>query len=75
VHLVEPSVIEHRYQAVMAVVQDGWKVAEVADRLSVSRQAVNKWIVRYEAGGLPAIADRTHRPQSCSHQSASELEA
>jgi hypothetical protein len=33
VHLVELSVMEHRYQAIMAVVQGGWKIAEVADRL------------------------------------------
>ena len=74
-HLVEISVMEQRYQAVMAVVQDGWKVTEVADRLGVSRQAVHKWIARYEAGGLPALADRSHKPQSCAHQIAPELEA
>lgn len=74
-HLVEISVMEQRYQAVMAVVQDGWKVTEVADRLGVSRQAVHKWIARYEAGGLPALADRSHRPASCSHQIVPELEA
>ena len=74
-HLVEICVIEHRYQAVMAVVQDGWKVTEVADRLGVSRQAVHKWISRYEQGGLPALADRSHRPQSCAHQISAELEA
>jgi transposase InsO family protein len=75
VHLVEISVMEQRYQAVMAVVQDGWKVTEVADRLGVSRQAVHKWIARYEAGGLAALADRSHRPVSCSHQIVPELEA
>ena len=73
--LVEISVMEQRYQAVMAVVQDGWKVSEVADRLGVSRQAVHKWITRYERAGLPALADHSHRPQSCSHQIAPELEA
>lgn len=73
--LVELSVMEQRYQAVMAVVQDGWKVTEVADRLGVSRQSVHRWIARYEAGGLPALADRSHRPQSCAHQIAPELEA
>jgi hypothetical protein len=31
VHLVEISVVDQRYQAVMAVVQDGWKVSEVAE--------------------------------------------
>jgi transposase InsO family protein len=67
--------MEQRYQAVMAVLQDGWKITEVADRLGVTRQAVHKWIARYEAGGLPALADRSHRPNSCSHQIPPALEA
>jgi transposase len=49
--LVELSVMEQRYQAVLAVIQDGWKVVEVADRLGVSRQAVHAWIARYQADG------------------------
>ena len=73
--LVELSVMEQRYQAVMAVVQDGWKVTEVAERLGVARQSVHNWIARYEAGGLAALADRSHRPQSCVHQIAPEIEA
>jgi transposase InsO family protein len=73
--LVELSVVEQRYQAVMAVVQDGWKVTEVAERLGVARQSVHNWIARYEAGGLPALADRSHRPASCAHQIPPELEA
>jgi len=43
--LVELSVMEQRYQAVLAVIQDGWKVTEVAARLGVSRQSVNNWIL------------------------------
>lgn len=73
--LVELSVMEQRYQAVLAVVQDGWKVVEVADRLGVSRQSVHNWIVRYEQGGLAALTDRSHRPASCPHQTPSEIEA
>ena len=46
--LVELSVMEQRYQAVLAVVQDGWQVSEVARRLGVSRQSVHSWIARYE---------------------------
>jgi transposase len=46
--LVELSVMEQRYQAVLAVVQDGWTVTEVAERLGVSRQSVHAWIARYE---------------------------
>jgi transposase InsO family protein len=73
--LVEVSVMEQRYQAVLAVVQDGWKVVEVARRLGVSRQSVHAWIARYEQGGLGSLADRSHRPASCPHQISPELEA
>ena len=73
--LVELSVMEQRYQAVLAVVQDGWKVVEVAERLGVSRQSVHAWIVRYEQGGLTALADRSHRPSTCPHQTVPEIEA
>lgn len=67
--------MEQRYQAVLAVVQDAWKVTEVAARLGVSRQSVHTWIARYEQGGLAAVADRSHRPSSCSHRLPPELEA
>jgi len=73
--LVELSVMEQRYQAVLAVVQDGWQVSEVARRLGVSRQSVHAWISRYEQGGLAALADRSHRPSSCPHQTAPQIEA
>jgi transposase InsO family protein len=73
--LVELSVMEQRYQAVLAVVQDGWQVSEVAARLGVSRQSVHAWIARYEEGGLAALADRSHRPSSCPHQTPPEIEA
>jgi transposase InsO family protein len=73
--LVELSVMEQRYQAVLAVVQDGWRVVEVAERLGVSRQSVHAWIARYEQGGLAALTDRSHRPVSCPHQISPETEA
>jgi transposase InsO family protein len=73
--LVELSVMEQRYQAVLAVIQDGWRVVEVARRLGVSRQSVHAWIARYEGGGLGALADRSHRPASCPHQIPPDLEA
>jgi transposase len=75
VHLVELSVMEQRYQTVMAVLQDGWKITEVADHLGVARQTVHRWIARHEAGGVFGLSDRSNRPQSCSHQISPELEA
>jgi len=73
--LVELSVMEQRYQAVLAVVQDGWKVTEVAERVGVSRQTVHAWIARYEQGGLAALADHSHRPSSCPHELSAEIQA
>jgi transposase InsO family protein len=73
--LVELSVMEQRYQAVLAVVQDGWKIVEVADRLGVSRQTIHNWIARYEQGGLASLTDRSRRPNSCPHQVDPQVEA
>jgi transposase InsO family protein len=73
--LVERSVMEQRYEAVMAVVRDGEPVAEVAARFGVSRQSVHTWIGRYVRGGLAELEDRSHRPIHCPHQMPSEVEA
>ena len=73
--LVELSVVEQRYAAVLEVVRDGLSVAEVAEQHGVSRQSIYTWIANYEAGGLAGLADRSHKPASCPHQIAPELEA
>jgi transposase-like protein len=65
--LVELSVVEQRYQAVLAVIRDGVPVVEVARRFDVSRQAVHRWLRWYEAQGLGGLADRSHRPPRCAH--------
>jgi predicted transcriptional regulator len=66
--LVELSVLEQCYQAVLAVIQNDWKVTEVAARLGVSRQAVQQNRSRaMKPGGLHALEGRSHRPQSA-HQ-------
>ena len=66
---------EQRYQAVLAVIADGRSVSEVAGQWGVSRQTLHTWLARYEAEGLTGLADRSHRPASCPHQLAPELEA
>jgi transposase InsO family protein len=71
----ELSVAEQRYQAVLAVIAEGGTVSEVAGRWGVSRQSVHAWLARYEAGGLEALADRSHRPASCPHQMDPQTEA
>jgi transposase InsO family protein len=66
--LRELSVAEQRYQAVLAVIEDGVPITAVAEKHGVSRQTVHSWLSRYAGGGLEALADRSHRPRSCPHQ-------
>jgi transposase InsO family protein len=73
--LVERSVVEQRYEAVQQVLRDGIPVTEVAARLGVSRQSVHTWVNRYRADGLEGLADRSHKPASCPHQTAVGVEA
>jgi transposase InsO family protein len=72
--LVEVSVVEQRYRAVLEV-RARVPVTEVAARFGVSRQSVHSWVRRYEQGGLGALADRSRRPDSCPHQTPDEVEA
>jgi transposase-like protein len=60
--LLELTVAEQRFNAVMEVLRDGLTVTEVAERYGVSRQTVHGWLRRYRTGGLDALADRSHRP-------------
>jgi transposase len=71
----ELSVVEQRYQAVLAVIADGRTVREVAAQWGVSRHSVHTWLSRYESGGLDGLADRSHRPASCPHQLGGEVVA
>ena len=50
--LMELSVQEQKYQAVLAVLSDGRSVSEVAEQWGVSRQSVHAWLRRYEEAGL-----------------------
>ena len=65
--LVELSVVEQRYRAVLEAAA-GVPVTEVAARHGVSRQSVHAWIRRYAEGGLGGLVDRPRRPDTCPHQ-------
>jgi transposase InsO family protein len=67
--------MEQRYQAVLSVQVDGLTVTEAAAKFGVSRQTMHAWLARYEAGGLEALEDRSHRPQWCPHQMPAVVEA
>ena len=68
------SGVERWYQAVLAVIEDGLSVTEVAAKVGVSRQTVHSWLSRYAQGGLEALADRPHRALSCPHRMPAAVE-
>jgi transposase InsO family protein len=71
--LVVLSVLEQRLDAVRAVL-GGADVTEVAARLGVHRSTVHRWTTRYLTDQLTGLADRSHRPASCPHQSPTDVE-
>jgi transposase InsO family protein len=72
--LVELSVMEQRYHAVMEVVS-GAPVTEVARRYGVSRQAVHLWLGKYRKGGVAGLADHSRRPHYQPRQLDAGIEA
>jgi transposase InsO family protein len=73
--LVELTKMEQRYDAVLGVIRDGYTVSEVAQAYGVSRQSIHTWLARYEEGGLPALAEQSHRPKTSPLQMAPRTEA
>jgi transposase InsO family protein len=73
--LVELSVVEQRYHAVMEVLAGRVPVTEVAERYGVSRKSVHAWLNRYRDEGLAGLSDRSHRPRGHPLQLAAEVEA
>ena len=71
--LVVLSVVEQRLDAVRAVLA-GATVIEVAALTGVSRSTLHRWIGRYLAGNVAGLADRSHRPTSCPHQTPAVVE-
>src|SRR6266581_341558 len=73
--LVELSVVEQRYLAVREALDTGATITDIARRYGVDRRTVHRWLVRYAAGGLGALADRSSKPDRCPHQIPPEVEA
>ena len=72
--LRELSKVEQRYDAVLAVIREGMRVSEVAEKFGVHRDTVHSWLARYEAGGLEGLQDRSHRPKTSPLQMPAVIE-
>ena len=73
--LQELSMVEQRYLAVREVLDTGATITDVALRYGVNRRTLHRWLIRYAAGGLGALADRSSRPDRCPHQVDAAIEA
>jgi transposase len=71
--LVNMSVVEQRYRAVLAVERGEPRIV-VASQYGVSRQTLHTWLSRYSRDGLAGLTDRSHRPEFCPHQAPSQVE-
>ena len=69
------TVTEQRFLAVREVLDTGARIGEVATRYGVDRRTLHRWLTRYASKGLGALADRSHRPDTCPHQIAADVEA
>ena len=50
-----------------------YDMTELCARYAVSRKTGYKWLARYDAGGRPALQDRSRAPHSCPHKIAAPV--
>jgi transposase InsO family protein len=71
----EESTMELRRQFIQDVHSGATPVTELCVAYQISRKTAYKWLTRYEAGGLPALGDRSRRPHTSPTATPSELVA
>ena len=54
---------------------DGWKLADAAKAMGVSRQTAYKWLRRFRDEGSAGLLDRTSAPRRCPHRLAPDAVA
>lgn len=57
------------------VLKDGWKPADAARAMGVSRQTAYKWLRRFHDEGAAGLVDRTSAPKRCPHRLDSDAVA
>jgi putative transposase len=70
---LETSPVDQRQQFIADDHRGLQSVTELADRFDISRKAAYKWIGRHEQDGANGLTDRSHRPQSCPHETSQPI--
>ena len=52
-----------------------YDMTELCARYAISRKTGYKWLARYDAGGRPALQDRSRAPHHCPHKIAAPVAA
>ena len=69
----ETTAMDERLQFVADLRRGTEEMAVLCRRYSVSRKTGYKWLARYDAGGRPALRERSHASHSCPHRIAAEM--
>jgi len=69
----ETSPMDERLRFIADYRRRFFSLSELCRRFGVSRKTAYKWIERYEEEGPPGLVDRSRRPETCPHQTASEV--
>ena len=64
----ETSPVEERERFIDDFHLGLYTMTELSARYAVSRKTGYKWVARYDAGGRPALQDRSRAPHQCPHQ-------
>src|ERR1043165_3530159 len=72
--LEERTLVDIREEMVLAALERGAMVTEVAEQFGVSRPTVRLWRDRYQRAGRAGLTDRSHAPRSCPHRTVAEIE-
>ncbi len=62
-----------REAMVRTVIERGLSLAAAAHAFHVSAKTAGKWVARFRAGGIEALADRSSRPQSLPSQTPASI--
>lgn len=73
--LMDLSMVEQRYRAVLEVLETGSTITDVAMRYGINRRTLHRWLLRYASGGLAGLSDRSCKPDRCPHQTDASVEA
>jgi len=69
------EVREQRVEFVVRALRGGEPFSPLCQEFGISRPTGYKWVARFRAGGVEAIAERSRRPHRSPTQTAPELEA